>query len=594
MKRLCGLLLAFLFFFLPRPAFSDAGWSIESFESDIAIQRTGEVLITEKINADFRTLQKHGIYRDIPYIYDDNGVKTYTEIDIGQVLQNGEDAEFEISETNGYKRVKIGDPDRTISGKNKYEIVYTAKGVLRGFSDYDELYWNATGNNWEAVIERASATVTLPEEALLKFDCFEGYVGSTAECTILSESPSRVKFVSSAPLEPYQGLTIAAGYEKNLIPILTVERPKTFWEKFIEWPSLLTLFSTLFLGIGTIVHLWNKSGRDYWFGRGVFGKITDKGSVKPVGAYESTVVEYTPPENLRPAEIGVLFDEKADTLDVTSTIIDLATRGFLTIQEVDKKWLFGKTDYILKKTDKDSASNPASEKKLLGYEKMLLAELFQSGSEVKISSLKQTFYDELKKVKEELYNEVVAKNLFFQNPEKVRTKYYVIAFLMVFAGFFLMGFVISTGIVYLADILIGVVASGIALLIFAGKMPRRTAYGRDLYRRVKGYRLFIDKAETHRQKFFEKKNLFNEVLPYTIVFGLTEKFAKAMEEIGFKPSNPTWYSGTHHFNTQAFSSSVNSFSSSMSSAMASTPSSSGSGGGGSSGGGFGGGGGGSW
>jgi len=138
-------------------------------------------------------------------------------------------------------------------------------------------------------------------------------------------------------------------------------------------------------------------------------------------------------------------------------------------------------------------------------------------------------------------------------------------------------------------------ASGLVLLVMSRFMPRRTAYGRELYRRVKGYNLFISTAEKYRQRFFEKKNMFNEVLPYAITFGLTEKFAKQMHDIGLEPSTSGWYVGTNNFNTASFASNINSFSSSMSNAMASTPSSSGGfSGGGSSGGGFGGGGGGSW
>ena len=94
--------------------------------------------------------------------------------------------------------------------------------------------------------------------------------------------------------------------------------------------------------------------------------------------------------------------------------------------------------------------------------------------------------------------------------------------------------------------------------------------------------------------FFEKKNMFNEVLPYTIIFGLTGKFAKALKDMGLKPANPSWYHGTQAFNALYFSSSVNNFSNSLSTAISSAPKSSGFSGGGSSGGGFGGGGGGSW
>ena len=126
-------------------------------------------------------------------------------------------------------------------------------------------------------------------------------------------------------------------------------------------------------------------------------------------------------------------------------------------------------------------------------------------------------------------------------------------------------------------------------------MSKRTAHGRELYRRTKGFQLFISQAEKYRQRFFEKENMFNEILPYAIVFGLTTKFAKAMEKIALHPQTSSWYIGSRSFNIAVFSSSINSFSNSLSSAIAATPKGSGfSRGGGFSGGGFGGGGGGSW
>lgn len=587
MKRLIFFIIALLFFFFPTSVLADEGWIIENFNSDITIQKNGTVDVIETIEVDFNTLSKHGIYRDIPYVYEAKGKQTYTEIDIKSVKQNFSDAEYETTKTGGFVRLKIGDPDKTITSKNQYTIVYEVKGVLRGFPEHDEFYWNVTGNNWPIVIQKASVTVRSPFADTTQITCYEGYIGLTAECMIVSESPREAKFTTYNPLNEGQGLTAVVGYKKNLIPLLTVERPKTFWEKFTDWPSLASLATLFAFGIGTVVYLWYKTGRDLWYGSVLFGTKGYQGSIKPIGAHETTVVEYTPPENLRPAELGVLMDERAHTHDVVATIVDLAGRGFLTITEVPKKWLFGKTDYILNKKDK-------SDSQLLGYEKMLLDELFKTGNEIKVSSLKKTFYDELKKIKDELYSEVVKKGLFPSDPEKIRGKYFAIGFVLAFIGVSLIGYTISTGIVYLTDLCFGLLVSGIVCMLFSRHMPRRTAYGREMYRRTKGYRLFIEKAETHRQKFFEKKNLFNEVLPYTIVFGLTDKFAKAMDEIGLKATSPTWYSGTHHFNTHTFGASMNDFSSSLSSAMASTPSNSGGFSGGSSGGGFGGGGGGSW
>lgn len=590
MVMLQKLLAISIFLFVsifPSPAYADEGWVIDRFHSDIALQNSGEVRIVETIEVDFNTLNKHGIYRDIPYEYTREGKTTYTEIKVQGIVQDKSRAKYQVSRQNGYIRMKIGDADKTISGKHIYTLTYTAKGVLRGFADHDELYWNVTGNYWPVPITKADATVTLDRPGLRQIACYEGFVGSPTTCTGTQTSSQLAQFTSTRPLPASEGMTIAVGYEKGLFPLLTVERPKSLWEQFIEWPSLTTLLAVLGAGVVTVFYRWHKYGRDYWFGQNIFGKKNEQGVLKPIGGHETITVEFTSPEKLRPAEIGVLMDERADTTDVVATIIDLATRGYITITEVPKKWLFGQVDYELKKLTKEQSG-------LVSYEKTLLRNLFKTGDQVKLSDLKQTFYDELQEVKKELYQEVVSKKLFPSDPEKVRSNNIIIGLVLVIAGGVLFGWSMSAEIVLLADIALGVVFSGILFFIMSGFMPRRTAYGRELYRRIKGYRLFISTAEKHRQKFFEKRNMFNEVLPYAIVFGLTAKFAKQMHDMGIQPSNTGWYYGAHPFNTATFGSNMNDFSKSLSTAMASTPSSSGGFSGGSSGGGFGGGGGGSW
>jgi uncharacterized membrane protein len=283
--------------------------------------------------------------------------------------------------------------------------------------------------------------------------------------------------------------------------------------------------------------------------------------------------------------MGVLVDEKADQLDVTATIIDLATRGYLTIKEVPKKWMFGSVDYTLIKSKKNSDG-------LLPYETQLLDRLFETGNSVTISSLKKKFYKDLKVVENTLYKDVVGKNFFSKSPDKTRNFYRGIGIAMVVIGFF--SLTVIGGLLSWFGFGIGLIISGGIVLLLASIMPQRTAQGAEMLRRIKGYQLFISGAEKYKQQFFEKKNMFNEVLPHAIVFGLTEKFAKAMKDMGIEPSQPGWYVGSGPFNTMLFASQMNAFSSSMSQAIVSTPSGSGSGGGGFSGGGFGGGGVGGW
>lgn len=585
---LFSLLLLFISLLFPQHIFAQEGWVIDNFRSNIGIKQSGEADIEENINVDFNALEKHGIYRDIPYVYESNGEKTYTEINVTGVLQDNQKATYETSRDGNNIRIKIGDPDRTISGKHEYIIDYIVKGILRRFDDYDEFYWNVTGNYWGVSIQKASATVWLPRNIIRDTLCFQGIEGSREQCGSKKHNGTRADFATDRPLSAGEGLTVVVGYDEDVIPILTVARPKTFFEKFIEPLSVTTLVISLIFGLDTVLYIWYKYGRDYWFANVFSADKTKAGEVKPVGSHETVVVEFEPPEKLRPAEIGVLMDERAHTHDVTATIIDLATRGYLTITEIPKKWLFGSVDYLLTNKRKDKAG-------LLPYEKYLLEQLFETGTEIKVSNLKLAFYDELAQVKKKLYVDVTEKKLFPTDPEKVRTKYLLIAIGIVVVGFILITSSGSGGFIVPFDIGVGITVSGLVLAILSRFMPRRTAYGREMYRRVKGYHLFLGKAEKYRQQFFEKKNLFNEVLPYVIVFGLTEKFVKAMKDIGLGPTRPTWYYGTGPFNTVTFGNSMSTFSSSVGSAIAATPSKGGGfSSGGSSGGGFGGGGGGSW
>ena len=565
---------------------SSSGWQINNFQSNINIQPDGKAKVVETINVDFDSLEKHGIFRDIPYIYTDNGNNTYTEIAVSSVKRNGIDENYITSKSNGYIQLKIGNANKTISGNQTYQITYLATGVLRSFEKYDELYWNVTGNNWDVPIQNVNATVNLSSNAIVQTACYQGLYGSTQECESIQNGIS-ANFKSVGPLSPQEGLTAAVGFKKGLVPIITVARPKTLFEKIASPANLLLTLSTFLIIWAVIFRQWWKNGRDFWFRKKTLFDPNAKEERRPLGAHETIVVEYSPPENMRPAELGTVIDQKADTRDIAATIIDLATRGFLKIQEVPKSWLFGKVDYNVIKKDKDASS-------LLPYEEKLYNSLFSGRQSVNISALKTTFHTKLTSVKDLLYEDVVAKKLFIKRPDKVRTIYLVIAVFVIMGAFAATIFGIASQIAIVVSIGIGIFVGALPLLVLANHMPRRTGNGQNLYLRTKGYYLFIDKAEKYRQRFFENKNLFNEVMPYAITFGLIEKFARTMKDIGLKPQTTGWYVGTHPFNVGTFGNNVESFSNSVSSSMASTPHSSGSSGGGSSGGGFGGGGGGSW
>lgn len=592
-------------------ASAQEGWVIRSFDARYQVNADGSIDVLEDIQVGFGTLQRHGIFRDIiveqryegPEVPDETRDynRRYTLSNIS-VDDGQRSIQFERSRIGAALQLKIGDPDREISGEQRYRIQYKLSGALNAQTNEAELYWNVTGDQWEVAIERATVVVTAP--SITRVTCFEGSAGSDAPCQS-QLSGNRAQFAASRRLSTGSGLTIVVG-----MPAGAVEAPppdlvliKTAEEKVRDFMGLkpLTLALAGFLGVGGLAlvgRYWWLEGRDRWFGDVHYLTGSTKERRRPFFAKDTVVVEYQPPETghesrrLRPAEIGTLLDEQADTLDVSATIVDLAVRGYLKITEIEKQGVlgfFGDEDYRLEKLKPADAE-------LLEYERLLLEGLFEDGGDVLMSSLKNKFYSDLAKVKEALYKQVVGADKFFAgNPEKARTIHLVAGCVVTAIGWFatfLLGAELGAAIVGVPIIL-----AGLALIVLSRSMPRRTVKGRETFRRALGFREYMVVAETDRQRFYEEENIFEKYLPYAIVYDTVEKWAKAFEGLDGQPAQTSgWYVSSHAFAPLAFSNSISSFSSSLSSAISSTPGGSGGSGfsGGSSGGGGGGGGGGSW
>ncbi len=600
------------------PAAADAGWVIERFASDIEVQRDGGLLVTEAIDVDFQLLSdRHGIFRDIPVRYqwdpDPKLVRVY-QVSVQSVRDaSGRGLKYETSENGANLQIKIGDANKIVVGKQTYRITYSVRGALNTFADHDELFWNVNGGDWPVATRVVTATVHSAFDAFTTVTCFEGPLGSKKACQS-SVSSQRAAFSATTALPAGQQLTVVTAIQKGAvtIPAPILERRERGVEEFFdltpstEGAALLVMFG----GLGLVIWRWWTAGRDE----------RDR---------QTIVAEYEPPEKLRPAQVGLLIDESADTKDVTATIVDLAVRGYLTITELPMSGIsafFGAKDWSLTRTaDK---ADPAA---LQPYEQTIYDGLFgravlddratrivaliqgfnarvgavpaavaalqpKPTDVVKLSDLKEHFYTTLGKAQRELYADSVARKWFPADPQRVRQIYAglgCVAIAVAAVSVFVLGSVLGAGLVGLAA-----VVPAVALLSIAPRMPRKTSAGAELLRRTLGFRHYMEIAETERQRFAERENIFSEYLPYAIVFGCVEKWARAFKDIDATKQTAGWYTGSTlgAFSASDLSSNLSSFSNQVSSAIASTPGGSGGSGfsGGGSGGGGGGGGGGSW
>ena len=403
---------------------------------------------------------------------------------------------------------------------------------------------------------------------------------------------------AQSSLGPHEGLTVVVAIPKGVVP-----RPRpilkerwAFRRAFAITPVTGGVTGALLLLLVALVGrlLWMKGRDRRAVGSPVdvaFGTSQNGEQAVPLFEHGTNPVEYAPPEGIRPGQVGTLIDERANPLDATATIVDLAVRGYLRIEEIPKHGLFGKPDWTLVKV-KDADGD------LLEYERRLLNGLFEdagSDGKVKLSSLKRKFAPRLQRVQDALYDDMVKEGWFAGRPDKVRQRWRALGFVLLAVGVALTWVAAATS--HLGLIPLPVALAGLALTWGAHAMPRRTPKGTGLVRRVFGFRTYIETAEKREARFQEKENLFSKYLPYAIVFGATEKWARAfagLDRAQPLPAVGVWYVATQPFSLDGFTSSIEHFSEVTAGSIASSATGSSGFGGGGVGGGGGGGGGGSW
>ena len=572
-------------------ASSVSAYFIESFHSDITLFTGASYEIEERIEVNFGSEQRHGIYRDIIYKYK-LPMRTYrVRIDVSGVFDdNGNEYETKVKKQGDYINIRIGSPNSTVTGKRVYIIRYRVDNGMLFLDDHDELYWNVTGTEWPCEIRKASATVNLPvgtPEGEIRTTCFSGPYGSEARNCAAEIKKGEVHFWATNALGTFDNLSIGLSIPKGIIT-----KPGFAswlrWYIFDLWPLLLLLACAIWL-----VLTWMTRGRD-----------PVKMSIAP---------RYEPPEELSPAEAGTVIDERVDIRDMTSTIVDLAVRGFIKIVQIEKKKIvfFKKTDYVLIKLRK-------ADKSLKPFEKKMLTGLFDRGSiepedtaqlkvlcskhadknAITVSSLKSKFYMELPIIKDSIYDGLVAEKYFPSRPDKVRAKYSGFGFLLIISAFPLSA--VFSNWIFAASL----VPAGILTLIFGRFMPRKTKKGSIAAVHVAGFEEFVRRVEKDRieRMATEDPTVFERLLPYAMALGVADQWAEAFDGI-FK-GQPGWFIGPtgQTFHSYIFVHNLGSAIHSTGAAMSSRPRSSGAsgghssfgGGGGFSGGGFGGGGGGAW
>ncbi|MFZ0759233.1 MAG: DUF2207 domain-containing protein [Candidatus Sulfotelmatobacter sp.] len=563
---------------LASPLFAKS-WRVSNFQDTITVNSDGSALVNEAITLDF-VGEWHGIHRTIPIEYPGpNGSNYQLFLNVTSVTENGVKLKYDSSTSGGYRDLKIYLPD-AVDATRTVEIAYRVRNGTRFFDSYDEFYWNVTGNDWPVPIDHATATVHFPAAAAgsLRAQAFTGVYGSTEQDATAKVDGSDAGFETNHPLPMRGGLTIDVYIPKGIL-IPPSGLTKLFW--FIGGNP------AVFLPLATFVAmfaLWWYAGRDPNPGM----------SVAPM---------YEPPAGLSPAEAGTLLDDRIHPRDITSTIVDLAVRGYIKIEQTnDQGVVFSHKDYIF------HLLRPRPDWRVLApHEQLMLESIFADGAtDTRLSSLKNRFYTAVPVIREDIMSALKLKGIYTLDPESANA-YSLAAAVCILIPFAVLQYLgwadfFSSALVLIVSLLI---AAAIWWL-FASEMTAKTLKGARIHIAVLGFQEFMNRVDADRLKTMPP-DTFEKFLPYAMALGVEHHWAQAFAGIVKDP--PSWYAAPAGFGSGMlfdavlFSSAMHGMATDMHQVFVSAPraSSGGSGfgggfggGGGFSGGGFGGGGGGAF
>jgi hypothetical protein len=550
-------------------------WRVTEFHDNIAIDQAGGARVSERLTIEFEG-EWHGIHRTIPIEYPGPHGTNYTLLlkVVSVADGTGNELKYDSKTSKGFRDLKIYVPGATDATK-VVQIDYTVKNGIRYFDSYDEFYWNVTGNDWPVPIDHASAFLRFPDGAAgsLRAQSFTGAYGSAGHQATAEVNGADATFETTAPLPMRGGLTIDVYIPKGILKepgALT----RLIW--FLRSNPIIFL---PFMTLAVMFLVWRQWGRD-----------PDPGmSVAPM---------YEPPRNISPAEAGTLIDDTIHPRDITSTLVDLAVRGYLRIEEKDEKGLlFHHKDYLF------HLLKPREQwKDLAPHEQVMLENIYAGGgTETRLSALKNHFYTALPIIRTDIMSSLRKKGMYLLDPESANG-YSIVAAIVILIPFALAQFTGRANFFSsISSLIVAVLISAVIWWLFARQMTAKTIQGGRTRVEILGFQEFMNRVEADRLKRMPP-NTFEKFLPYAMALGVEHSWAQKFAGIIQNP--PSWYvSPTPYvmggFNPMLFTNSMHSMSSDMQQVFVSAPRSSssgsgwsgGGGGGGFSGGGFGGGGG---
>ncbi len=549
-------------------------------DTTVDVLETQQYIFTGEYHEGWRSISTKGTLNiDNIYVEDEDGTRySYSPVPLNK-YDTSSWGKFTIKERPGYLDViwyyKAKDESR------KWVIGYKLHGAVSFLLNKDEFYWNVV-DEYTKPIGRVIVGVTVPENEYGTSSFPVWIYGEGAQNIVALTEWNKQGSFFATDIIPYGKVTVAYGWPKGIIDRGAFWREWFSINRYYAYGIIQLIFVLLFMFV-------------FWY-------FTEKRKEKFV-----IVSEYEPPKGITPAMADIILHEKITKRTWPATVVDLAVRGYLKIEEksngykISKKvarvifriffvagfvymywikdgvggyiaviltsiivYLFAKniisSDYSIHKLkDFEDPGLKPYEVGLLKAMYSVFVDTFSTKRAATSAWISKILFERMKVVEKRFYKELSEELKPFYDTSvgvmnrkpKIKIVYSVGS---VFIGLFILfginylsylnasNIILDTSVVPLIFFAISIIISSRLLINFFFLNPKLSDAGREVKRKLLGFKMFLEVTESNRFAKLDEKS-FSEYLPYAIVFKVEKKWAKKFESVSMK--DPSWYTSSN-------------------------------------------------
>jgi len=485
-----------------------------------SIRDDGSARIEEVIDYDFGLAAqgKRGIFRVIP------GLPPDASITVGSpTAPAGIDAKLpDYSGDQPGVRLRIGDPNTTVSGRHRYLIGYDLRNgvVMRG----SQVAWDAVGTGWDVPIGQTEVHVVAPFE-LIGLSCDAGGVGDEGGCELEEVEPGHI-VARVGSLDANEGVTVAANRGADLASTPQLPAPPSDAPADpgagIAVPAAVAALASAGAAASTSSFV-RRRGRE---------RVGTGGATDAAWASESSsevlldseelssmaTTEFSPPEGLTAPMGGLILAEEVRPEHKVAWLIEAAIAGEVELVEE------GGRSVRLERRGSGSEANAD-----------VLDTMFGGRRELDLGSYDSRFATGWRKVDDLLEGWQLRSGLW--DPAGERRK-------VVFRGLGALAAVVGAigvavggalaarsgeGLLPLVALAAVVAASGLTAAVRGWELRVRTPQGSGLWLRVESFRRFLAGSEAFHAEEAAKRGVLREYTAWAVAVGEIDRWERAVK-----------------------------------------------------------------